>query len=178
MLLTVVTLYCNTPAMRIAMVWHCEGVGKQHQVSSLTVADGMHNLGDITSCSWQFELDSVFVVLQKLLFDHNHFNGTRDRFFFFVGNFEYVHRRFDLCYQGSCLLLLIIGYWESHDANWMQTQWHRIAQSWVPWNAQFIDLNLCCEPITMHNCVLWMYEWVTHLRMFESHAFPTSVPIK
>ena len=85
-------------------------MGKQHQVSSLTFADGVHDLGYITACfSCQFVFDFVSAVLKRLFFEHDHFNAQETNFFL-VGNFENTHKRFDLCDQGSCLLALTIGY--------------------------------------------------------------------
>jgi len=78
-LLKVLTLSYHTPGIRIAMVWHRVGMGMQHQVLSLTFADGMHNLGYITACfSCQFEFDFVSAVLKRLLFENDHFNGTKE----------------------------------------------------------------------------------------------------
>ena len=45
--LKVLTLSFHTPGIRVAMFWHRVGMGMQHQVSSLTFADGMQNLGYI-----------------------------------------------------------------------------------------------------------------------------------
>jgi hypothetical protein len=82
-LLKVLTLSYHTPGIRVAMVWHRVGMGMQHQVLSLTFADGMHNLGYITACfSCQFEFDFVSDVLKRLLFENDHFNGTNNDFVF------------------------------------------------------------------------------------------------
>ena len=84
-------------------------MGMQHQVSSLTFADGVHDLGYITACfSCQFVFDFVSAVLQRFFFLSRSFAQETD--FFLVGNFENTHKRFDLCDQGSCLLALTIGY--------------------------------------------------------------------
>jgi hypothetical protein len=54
------------------------GMDMQHQVSSLTFAAGMHTLGYITACLFcQFGFDSVSAVVKKLIFQNDHFNGTR-----------------------------------------------------------------------------------------------------
>ena len=56
----------------------------------------------------------------------------------------------------------------------------------ISWRSLFVCVYVAEQAASMQNCCLvrwkytssvWMYKWVTHLRMFKSHAFSTSVLI-
>jgi hypothetical protein len=83
----------------------------QHQVPSLTVADGLHNLGYITACLLcQFEFKSVFVVVQQLPFQHEHFYGTKRLIPCSLVTSSIHTSGFNCETKKSCPLPFIMGY--------------------------------------------------------------------
>jgi hypothetical protein len=87
------------------------GGWEKYQVSSLTVVNGLHNLGYITTCLLcQFDFKSVFVVVEQLLLRHEHFYGTKRLIFCSLVTSSIHTSSFNCVTKKSCLLPFIIGY--------------------------------------------------------------------
>ena len=107
-------MHSSRPWMLGSLTWEVRTHGcmdTQYQVSSLTVVNGLHNLGYITTCLLcQFDFKSVFVVVEQLLLRHEHFYGTKRLIFCSLVTSSIHTSSFNCVTKKSCLLPFIIGY--------------------------------------------------------------------